>query len=206
VCGATQAQKDAQQAQANLANEMTKDYATVFGENQNILSSLKTALQPIIAAGPNQQGFSPAELTNLQGQATNLSAQGANNAEIAAQNREASAGGGSAAIPSGASEQINAMVNNSANQNLANTQANITAENYATGRQNFFNAQGDLASAAGALENPATQAGNAATGANTESMNAATQIQQANDEWVSALGGMVGSLGGAALSNPSLKL
>jgi hypothetical protein len=198
-CGATSEQKAAEAAQANLANEMTKDYATVFGQNQEILKSLQTALQPIIAAGPNQQGFSSAELSNLQDQAKNLSAQGAQQAEVAASAKAATAGGGSAAIPSGATEQIDAMVNNSAAQNLANTEAGITAEDYATGRQNFFTAEGALAGQAGQLENPATAAGGAASTANTDWMNSATQIQQANDAWMGIVGGLVGSIGGAAL-------
>jgi hypothetical protein len=200
-CGATQAQTDAQEAQANLANEMSKDYATIFGQNQAILGSLQNALQPIISAGPNQQGFSPAELSALQGQATNLNAQGANNAEIAAAAKAATAGGGNAAIPSGAQEQIGAMVNQSAAQNLANEQLGITAADYATGRQNFFSAEGALAGQAGQLENPATAAGSAASNSNMDAMNAATQIQQANDSWMGIVGGLVGSLGGAALGH-----
>jgi hypothetical protein len=200
ACGATSQQKAAEQAQANLANEMSADYSKIFGENQAILGSIQSAMQPIIAAGPNQQGFSQPELTALQGQETNLSAQGAQNAEVAANAKAAAAGGGNAAIPSGANQQINAMVNNSAAQSNAAEQANITQSNYATGRQNFFGAESALASAPGNLENASSTAGNAATNSNSASMADATQIQQANDEWVGALTGMIGSLGGAALS------
>lgn len=205
MCGATQSQKDAEAAQAKLANEMSKDYAITFGQNQEILASLRSALQPIIAAGPNQQGFAPAELSALRTEATDLNARGAQNAEVAASAKAATAGGGNAAIPSGAQEQIGAMVNESAAQSLANQQLTITGEDYATGRQNFFAAEGALAGQAGQLENPATAAGSAASGANTEWMNAATQIQQANDAWMAPLGGMIGSLGGAALGNPNFK-
>lgn len=66
MCGASSAQTAAQQQEANLAtsegnfyNTMTQDFNQVFGENQNILQSITSAMSPIIAAGPNQQGFSP---------------------------------------------------------------------------------------------------------------------------------------------------
>lgn len=201
ACGATSAQKESQQQQTDLATQMNQDFTKEFGQNQAILGSLTTALQPIITAGPNQQGFSPAELTALNSQAANSTAIGAQNASVAAANKEATAGGGSVAIPSGANEQINAMVNNSAAQNLSNEQSQITQANYNTGRQNFFTAEGDLASAPGNLENPTTASGNAATNSNTAAMNAATQIQQANDQWVGDLFGAIGGLGGAALGH-----
>lgn len=201
MCGATSQQKAAESAQADLASEMSKDFATEFGQNQAILGSLTSALEPIITAGPNQQGFSPTELNALNSQAVNSTAIGAQNASVAAANKEATAGGGSAAIPSGANQQINAMVNNSAAQNLSNEQNQIAQSNYATGRQNFFTAEGELAAAPGTLENPTTAAGSAATNSNSAWMSDATQIQQANDQWVGDLFGMIGSIGGAALGH-----
>lgn len=199
MCGATSEQKDAAAQSALLSKEMAADFATTFKENQAILGSLKTALEPIISAGPNQEGFSAPELAALRGQATDLTAQAANSAEIASGAKAAAAGGGREAIPSGAQMQIDAMINNSAGQNLANEQRQITTQDYQTGRENFFKAEGDLASAPGQLENPATAAGSAATNSATSAMDAATQIQQADDSWMGPVFGMLGSLGGAAL-------
>lgn len=201
MCGANASEKQAQTQEALLATQMSQDFTQIFGENQAILGSLTQALSPIVQAGPNQQGFSPAELQNLNNTATNASAQGAQNAQIAAQAKEAVAGGGSTVIPSGANQQINAMINNSAGQNLANEKESIQEANYATGRQNFFTAENQLAGAPGNLENASTSAGNAATNSAANALQGAQVIQQANDEWVQDLFGTIGAIGGAALGH-----
>lgn len=141
-------------------------------------------------------------------QASDLAAQSGQQAEIAA-GAKAAAQGGSAFTPTGQTQEINAMINQQAKQQEANSLENITQENYAKGNQNFFNAEGAEAGAVGATENPATSlagattgAGSSATGGAEAAMQGATTIQQANSAWLGPVGGILGGLAG----NPSLKL
>lgn len=211
MCGATSEQKTAQANEASLAasetsfyNSMTSDFAKIFSQNENILGSLTTAFEPILAAGPNQQGFSKPELTAMQTQASDLTTQGANNAQIAAAAKNATTGGSD--IPSGAQEQINAMINQSAASAGATAQENITQANYATGRANFDQAATALDQGVAATEGASSGfagatsgAGNAAATGDSTSMEGANAIQAANDAWMGPVFGMIGSIGGAAL-------
>lgn len=182
MCGASPSQVAAQQNEANLSNSLMQDFSTVFGQNQNILGSITQAFQPIITAGPNQQGFSPAELTSMQSQATDATSQAAQNAQIAAAAKNATTGGSN--LPSGVQAQIQASLNNSAGQENAREQAGITQANYATGRQNFFNAVGGDVSASQGLEGAASNFANTSNSANQSAMEGATQITQANQAWM----------------------
>jgi hypothetical protein len=193
----------------NFTNLMAQDFATIFGQNQAILGSLKTALEPIISAGPNQTGFSAPEEAAMRTQASDAITQGTQNAQIAANAKEAAAGGGGAFVPSGANQQIGEMVNTQGAIANANQQENITQANYATGRQNFNTAIGELVGGAEGLAGASSGFGgavsgseNAATGAASSSMEGATQIQQANSSWMAPVMGAIGAIGGAALGGP----
>lgn len=212
ACGSTAAQQSAQANEATLANSETsfynslqQDFSQVFGQNENIMQSLNSAFQPIISAGVNQQGFSPAELTAMQTQASDLTTTGAQNAQIAAAAKNATTGGSQ--IPSGAQQQIGAMINESAANENAQQQGQITQANYATGRQNFFNAEQGLVSGTEGLESAAagfsgaaSGAGNAANAGNQAALEGATAIEQANDAWYAPLMGAIGSIGASALA------
>lgn len=211
MCGATGAMKDAQAQQAQLAASQTKfydmmasDFGTIFSQNQDILKGLRTAFEPIISAGPNQEGYSPAELTAMRTGSSDAVAQGAQNAQIAANAKFAGTGGSD--LPSGAHEQISAMINSSAANEGAKERQQITTDDYATGRQNFFNAASALDAGINSAEgassqfaNSATGSGNAATNADQASFEGAEKIAEANRAWMGPVFGMIGSIGGAAL-------
>lgn len=203
MCGASQDQKDAQAAEAALTRQTMEQSKTIFAQNQSILKSISDAFTPIVAAGVNQEGYSPAELAAMRTMAADTTAQGAQQAQVAAGAR-AAATGGEAVIPSGAQQQINAMINSSAANENARLQTGITSDDYATGRQNFFAAEGALAGAPVGLEGAATNAAAEGVNAADTYMKGATTVKQANSGWVSSLTGLIGGLGGAALGNPAL--
>ena len=218
MCGSSQQMQDAQaqeaanaSASAAFSKMLSQDFGTVFGQNQAILGSLTSALEPIISAGPNQTGFSAPEEAAMRTQASDAITQGTQNAQIAANAKEAAAGGGSAFVPSGANQQIGEMVNTQGAIANANQQENITQANYATGRQNFTNAISELTGSAAQLESgmsgfagATSGSENATTGAASSSLEGANTINQANNAWIGDLTGMIGSLGGAALGNPAI--
>lgn len=170
----------------------------VFGGSSSAFNDLMDAYSPIVSAGPNQQGFSPGELSNLNSQAVTQSGVAARNASTAVKEAQAAVGGGNVALPGGAAIGTNLSVANSASQNEANELNQINEANYQTGRQNFFQAAEGLQQAPSVF-NPATSAGEAATNSGTAAANTANQIAQENNSWVTAVTGALGGIAGSAI-------
>lgn len=191
MCGASQGQKDLAQSQSNFYNTLTSEYSTVFGQNQAILGSLTKSFQPILDAGINQEGFSKAELNNLNSQA--VTGTGTNYAKAAAAlgASQGAEGGGTAFIPSGAKREQQAQLAESAAANESGIESNITAADYATGRSNYLSAAAGLGGVAGQL-NPAGFA-NSATGAGSAASTTANEVSQANSSWMNLVSGGLGA-------------
>lgn len=198
-CGASSAMKNAANQEQDITQQLQNDFGTVFNQNEGILNSLNSALTPIVTAGPNQQGFSPAEEAAMRTQSMDSTAAAGQQASNSVRQEEASEGGGNSYLPSGVNEAVNAGIAENTAQQNASQQLGITQADYAQGRQNFFNAENALASAPGALENPATSAGEAAMGGAEGLMGGETQINQANNAWEGEVGGLIGALGPAAI-------
>lgn len=191
MCGASSQQKQIEASQAAFYDTLTSEYKTVFGQNQAILGTLTKSLEPILQAGINQQGFSPEELANLNNMATNQVGQNYANAKAAVSNAQAAEGGGNTYVPSGAKQQIQAGLAQSAAQQQSGEEQQITASNYATGRENYLSALQGLGGVAG-MYNPTGYA-NAATGAGGAAAETANQITQANNSWMNLVAGGLGA-------------
>lgn len=190
MCGSTSNQNEVNTEQIQFMKQLSDQYSTEYAGNQAILNNLTSSLTPIIQAGINQQGYSPAELTALNSQATQQSGQAYAQEAQALNENMGAAGGGNVFMPSAAHEAITAGLGASAENNLSNQKLGITQNNYATGRQNYTGAVGMLAGVPGALQG----ANNGNAGAFTNSGNAAASeantIQQANDSWMGLVGGL----------------
>jgi hypothetical protein len=199
MCGPSASQKAAANTEQTVSQEMAANAATIFGQNENILKAITGALEPIVAAGPDQYGFSTQEDAAMRSQATNTLAAEGNNATNAVRSSLASRGGGNTLLPSGSEAAIeSSLAENQATQQ-SQAQLGITQQGYNTGRANFFGAESALAGAPGALESPETSAGTAAEGAANQALEGATQIQQEENAWVAPVEGMIGGvLGGIA--------
>lgn len=198
MCGATSAQNTDEKAQQSLFQQMSGQAQQVFGGSSSAFNDLMGAYSPIVSAGPDQQGFSPAELSNLNSQAVTQSGVAARNASTAAKEVQAAVGGGNVALPGGAAIGTNLSIANSASQNEANELNQINEANYQTGRDNFFKAAEGLQAAPNVF-NPATSAGEAATSSGTAAANTANQIAQENNSWVTAVTGALGGIAGSAI-------
>jgi hypothetical protein len=191
ACGASQQQKELETAQAAFFNEQTQEYSTVYNEAQGVLKSLTAEFTPILQAGPNQQGFSQAQLDNLNSTAATGSGQAYHSVEQSLAQQEAAQGGGNDYLPSGAKVQLQEELGASEAQNLGNEQSQIQQANYAQGNQNFQFASSVLGNTAAQLNpngysNAATNSGNAAA-------STANQITQANNSWMGLVGGALGA-------------
>jgi hypothetical protein len=201
MCGSTSGQQQISDSQQQMYQTLNQNYATTFGQDQAITSALTAQFQPILAAGPNQQGFSPGETQALNTGATENIAQNYAQAQKATAQQLAARGGGNTLLPSSVSANILAQGTNAAAAQRASAQNTIQQASYAQGYQNWQQAAGVLSNTAG-LINPLGYAG-ASTGAGTAAANTANQIaQQQNSIWNAAIGAL-GSVGGAALGNPA---
>jgi hypothetical protein len=197
ACGATSQQKQIGQQQQNFFNQLQSQASTVFGNASQVFQTLVNTFTPTIQAGPNQQGFSPAELSAMQSQAITNVGQGYRNVKAAVGNQEAAYGGGNISLPTGVNEATDLGAAEAAANAQSGALNQITQENYAVGRQNYENAVKGIAGATDVF-NPATSSANAATGAGTAAANTANQVAQENQSWMSAVSGVLGSVAGAA--------
>lgn len=205
-CGASDQQKEVAASQQAFMTQMQQQASTVFGNSSAVFQSLLNTFTPTIQAGPNQQGFSPAELAARQSQAITQSGQAYKNAKAAVGNAEAAQGGGNAVLPSGANVGTDLGLAESGANLTATELGQITDENYAVGRQNYDKAVSGLAGATG-VYNAANSAGGVANQSGSDAATSANQVSQENNSWINAtigaLGGVAGSFATGGLSSLS---
>lgn len=194
LCGGPSSQESAiASEQQSFYETLQSNYDQMFAGQQQILQSLQNTFAPILAAGPNQYGFSPAENSALNSQATNQTASNYQAAATAVGAQDAAQGGGNQFLPAGGNTQRQQQVANAAAQQESNQQLGITEAGYQQGRANFQTAASALGSTA-AMMNPTSYA-SAANSAGTSAFSSANTIWQQKQAMWNFLGGI---LGGAA--------
>jgi hypothetical protein len=202
MCGATEDQKDIGSDQKAMYDTLNKNYATAFGEFKELQTALTSVFMPILAAGPSQTGFSPAQETalrtqNAEGVATSY-AQG----QKATAQALAARGGGDTLLPSSISANILAGNTNAAAATRATNDLAITNANYDRGFQNW-NAAADRLSGVSNSWNPNSFGSTSISGGSAAS-DTATAIANANNSIWNSVIGAAGAVGGAALGNPAV--
>ena len=194
ACGASAAQNQIGQSQQNFATQLQTQATSVFGNASSVFNNLMSSLQPTVAAGPSQQGFSPQELSNLNSEAITQSGQSYQNEKAAVGNAMSAEGGGNSALPSGAQVGANLGLAENAGNQTASELAGITQANYAQGNANYNTALTGEQNAT----NVYGQATNAAGAANTGSENAANTANQITQANAAPYNAIIGALGGVA--------
>jgi hypothetical protein len=195
--GPSAEQRAAEQRQAAFSQQLMDQYKTAFGNQNAVFSAIRAVYDPILAAGPNQYGFSNAEDTTLRTQASEGTVANYTQASKAAAERIAARGGGNSFLPSGTEAQITADIAGAAARDESGKQLDITKTGYEQGYQAFQDAT-KVEEGVAAGYNPLGYAG-AATGSNTADFNMAAKIQEmknASSPW-GAIGGLVGGLAGS---------
>jgi hypothetical protein len=197
ACGPSSQQESLAGSATSLSSEISSAFNQNFADQSATLKSISSALSPIAAAGPSQQGFSAAELAARNTAAINNSGAAARNATQSIQGHLAGRGGDSG-LESGVDQQIVGSVKSNAANQLAGAEDNITAENYGTGRENYWRAQGGMQALANSYDpngfaGSAVSAGNAAFGD-------ATKIQDMKNQEQAAIAGGITSLATDALT------
>ena len=190
MCGASSSEKNISQEQQQNFQTMAGEASTVFGNSSQIFNDLTSSFAPVVAAGPGQSGYTPAELAGLRSQAITNSGSQYRNAAQAAGERSAAAGGGNALLPSGTEAAVQGNIAEAGAANTANQLTGINIQNAEVGRQNWLNAAGVLAGAPNVF-NPATSFAGATTNAGNSAMSGANTVQQANRQWVGDVTGIL---------------
>ena len=191
---ASDTQNQIQSQDVQTMQDYDAQQAKQYANQTALYAQVKSVLDPILQAGPNQQGMSQAELNTLNGQAVEGTALNYSSAAKAMGENLAAEGGGNNPLPSGAQAQLQEEVANSAAAQESSEETQIQGANYQQGEQNFANAeQGEMAIAAG--ENPLGYT-SAVNSADTAAGNEANAIAQENTSWINAGLGAIGAIGG----------
>ena len=175
--------------ESSLAATMSAAFNQQLAGQSQILQNLNSQLTPIASLGPNQQGFSAPELAAMNTQAINSVGAAARNAQQSVGTTLAGQGnGGGSGLESGIQEAIKGSVASSAANELAGAQNDITQANYATGRQNFFNAVNGEQALAKAYNPEAF--GGLASSTNQAALQDANQIQTEKQQGLNSLIGL----------------
>lgn len=198
MCGPTAAQTALSTAQTNFYNEATSQQEENYGEDQEILGALKNEYAPILAAGPNQEGFSGAEVNNLNTEATEGTATGYNQASKALREQQAATG---VTAPTGAMDAQQEELASSASNEEAQQKQQIVQANYGQGYNEWQTAAAGLGGVASQL-NPEGYSG-AATGAGAAAGTTDENIANESNSWLNAALGAAGAIGtGVVAQNP----
>jgi len=198
-CGPSKEQKDTYNTQKQLTDTIITQMNAVFGASSKVFNDLVSTFQPIFAAGPNQQGFSPEELATKNSAAvTNVGNQYENARRSIAEQTD-SMGGGNIALPSGAAIAPQLALSEGAANETSKELNDINTENYATGRSNWLSAASGLAGAPNVF-NPSTSASGVSVNSGAQQGQTADQIAASSNSWVNALIGAGGAIAGGMIA------
>ena len=183
--------------EGSFARLLQADFSEQFADQRDVLAKLNSALSPMIAAGPDQQGFSDKELSALNAKAISSTGGAYRNAEQALGNSIAAHNGGNG-LETGIDAQLRGTLASEAAGKLADTQTNIALKSYEVGRDNFNRATAGAQALAG-LYNPEAYGG-LGTSANESAFKSATKVLEMKNAKMAGIGGLLDTGVNAALS------
>lgn len=190
--GPSAAQTEVFNEQNAFYQQMMQQSATEFSEFQDVYNTLTTQLTPIFNAGPNQQGWSPAEASAVESQITGQTAQNSMQAAQAVNSQFASAGGGTQYVPQGAQQQVAEQAQLAVAGQKSQEELQATEANYQQGTQNWLNSAQLLGSASSVMNPEATNA-SVSNSAGSNVGTTANEITQAGNSWMGLVGGLANS-------------
>ena len=186
MCKPSEAMKNLNTTVQNFSNQVTSEAGTVFGASNSVFNNIMSATQGIVAGGPSQAGYSQEELSADTAANENAGGAMARNLKGATSSAVSAIGGGNTVAPSGSTQAAVENAETSAAAQTAAGQNQIVQNDYAAGRQNFFNALGAEESAPGVYA-PANAFNQTASQEQTAAMTSQQNIDTQNNWWKSAL-------------------
>ncbi len=195
--GPTGGEKAIAADEGSFFRELMDHYKTIFGDMSKIYGDLTATFEPIVKAGPEQEGMTPTEYNTRSAQIKQQTGLATTHAEQAAADRFAAQGG---IVPSGARESILSKIQTEGAVEGSREQAALTAEDYAVGRQNWLNATKGILGAPSVFT-PAIESGRSATAAGEGAFGAEAKMAEQQGSWLGAVGGILGKVAqGATMS------
>jgi hypothetical protein len=194
MCGPSSQEEGLQASSSSFANTLQGAYSTLFPQQQATLAQLNSKLSQI-SSGETGPGFSGAEDAARTSQIVNQGAADARNVTQAVQDRGAGQVFGGEGDSSGLArtsainKQVQEQASSAAAGRTSNALTNLTAENYAQGRENAKVAANGFDILAG-LQNPTPYA-NEAISENSQSFGQADKINQEKNQMQSDIAGLV---------------
>ena len=196
MCGASSQAKNIADASTSLGTTLQGNYANNYGIQQNIIGTIRSALNPIVDKGPNQTGFNPSEAAAINTNAIDTAGQQAKALQQQINTQAAGrGGGGSSGLKTGATTALDTGANQLVANNLATTENAATEANYAQGNANYNAAIGGLNSLSNEL-NPNQYASLANSSANN-AFNEANENDQAASQEFGEIAGGISAIGSA---------
>lgn len=193
--GPTSAQETIQQEDIQTMQNYNQEQQQQYAEQQALYAQVNSVLQPILAKGPNQEGFNAGEVETLNAQAVEGTAENYSAASRAMNENMAAEGGGTNPLPSGAQTELQEQMAQRAAGSESEQETQIQEANYAQGLSEFQNAEsGEMAIATGqdpiGYMNAQT---NQASAAGTVAQQIAQEQQAQASMWVGAGTALAGS-------------
>ena len=181
--GSTGEERGLEAQSSSLSRTLQANYTTAFADQGDALKQLNSELQQI-RSGQTGPGFGAEELAARTGQIVNQSAANARNAQQAVANQSAGQTFGGAQDSSGLArasairQQIGGEIASGAETQKANALENLTAQNYATGRDNAVRTASGLEALSGAYGGRAGQSLSGSMSAANTAFSEENQIRQ----------------------------
>ncbi len=199
MCGPSSEEKSLQRSSASFAGMLQQNYGTLFSKQLDTLNAINRSLSPTLSAGPTQRGFAAPERAALDTQAINAAGAANRAAQQAARTYGAGEGGGATSgVTSGITKQIESAIGSQAAEALGTRQGQIEQADWATGRENFWRAQGGMEALAQGYSPNAT-ASETISGTQA-SFGQAEEIHRQEMESSQMIAGGLTSLAGAGLT------
>jgi len=201
MCGVPPGQKALAEAQTSYYSTLTANAQQEFAEASGISKQLEAEFAPIFAAGPNQFGFSPEEMTTLNADISNAMGEAARSAVQATTGKISGEGGGNEYVPQGANKALVAGINTSAAEKAAGERVGAVEQGYTVGRENWLESAKGLETAMNPYS-ASTSAAGTATSAGSAANQTETAIAEESSSWlnlVSAGLGAAATLGSAGI-------
>jgi hypothetical protein len=174
---------------------MTQQAQQIMGVSMDAFNKLMGAFTPIVAAGPNQEGYGPAQMSALKSMSVTATGVAGRNALASVRGMP---GGG---LPGGARIGAEMGTANTVAQQGAAQQLQIEEQSKELGYNKFMGAAGVMSGLPN-MFNPATNAGNTAVNAGSVNDKAAQNITAVQNQpgWGMGLLSAAAKLGGMALT------
>lgn len=197
-CGPTGAQQEALAANRNFRKMATDEYSKVIGNMKDVFGQIQQQVGSIAAAGVGQQGWTPAERSARQGQVITQAAVANKQLQAAIFEKGAITSGGGAGLTTGATLATAAGAEADVlNREAEDLQKNI-AEDYATGRENYWKATAVEGAIPGEEAKITAEAAQPVLGAQKNESDQANENAAASSSWMGLVGGLASGAMGMA--------